>query len=168
MLAAIALFVAAALGSFLAVRRRDLAGVAVVLVLGVVAHMLLIGGAAPALAPLWISERAAARLDAADIDPRNGVTPGPVAVTGYEEPSLVFALGTRTQLTDAEGAAEAISRGRPAIVEARQVAAFKKGLLAYDTSARLVAHVTGLNYSKGKPVDLFLYRSLEPMPGDSH
>lgn len=168
MLAAIALFVAAALGSFLAIRRRDAAALATVLVLGVVAHDVLSGGAAPALAPLWVSERAAAALDQADIDPRNGVTPGPVAVTGFEEPSLVFTLGTRTQLTDAEGAAEAISRGRPAIVEGRQVAAFKSGLLAYDTRARLVAHVDGLNYSKGKPVDLFLYRSLEPMPGDTN
>ena len=168
MLAAIALFIAAALGSFLALRRRDAAALATVVVLGVLAHGLLTGGAAPALDPLWVSERAAAELDRADIDPRNGVTPGPVAVAGFEEPSLVFALGTRTQLTDAEGAAEAISQGRPAIIEGREVAAFKRGLLAYDTQAKLVDHIPGLNYSKGRPVDLFLYRSLEPMPGDTN
>ena len=128
MLAAIALFIAAALGGFLAFRRRDAAALATVLVLGVIAHDLLTGGVAPSLDPLWVSERAAAALDQADIDPRNGVTPGPVAVAGYEEPSLVCALGTRTLLTDGEGAAEAISQGRPAIVEGKQVAAVKKSL----------------------------------------
>jgi hypothetical protein len=114
-----------------------------------------------------VSERVAADLDQNDIDPRNGTTPGPVAVAGFEEPSLVFALGTRTQLTDAAGAAEAISQGRPAIVEGRQIAAFKQAVIVQDTKAKLVEHVPGFNYSKGKPVDLFLYRSLEPMPGDS-
>jgi 4-amino-4-deoxy-L-arabinose transferase-like glycosyltransferase len=168
LLAALLLAAAAVAGSVLAMQRRDGAAIAAVGTAGVLAHAVLVGGAAPALDPLWVSERAAAELDQADIDPRNGVTPGPVAVAGFEEPSLVFVLGTRTQLTDAAGAALAISEGRPAIVESRQVAAFKKALVEDETSAKLVEHVAGLNYSKGKPVDLFLYRSLEPMPGDTH
>jgi 4-amino-4-deoxy-L-arabinose transferase-like glycosyltransferase len=166
-LTAIVLFVAATMGSFLALQRRDMAALVVVMSLGVLAHMMLTGGAAPALDPLWVSERAAADLDQADIDPRNGVTPGPVAVAGFEEPSLVFALGTRTQLTDAAGAAAAISQGRPAIIESRQIAAFKQAVTDRGTRAKLVEHVPGFNYSKGRTVDLFLYRSLEPMPGDS-
>jgi hypothetical protein len=166
-LAAILLFTAATMGSFLALQRRDLAALATVVPLGVVAHMMLIGGAAPSLDPLWVSERVAADLDEADIDPRNGVTPGPVAVAGFEEPSLVFALGSRTELTDANGAAIAIAQGRPAIVEGHEIAGFKQAVIDHGTRAKLVKHVTGLNYSKGKPVDLFLYRSLEPMPGDS-
>jgi 4-amino-4-deoxy-L-arabinose transferase-like glycosyltransferase len=166
-LTAIVLFVAATMGTFLSLQRRDMAALATVAGLGVLAHMMLTGGAAPALDPLWVSGRAAAALDQADIDPRNGVTPGPVAVAGFEEPSLVFALGTRTQLTDAAGAAQAISQGRPAIVESRQIAAFKKAVTDEETRAKLVGHVPGFNYSKGRPVDLFLYRSLEPMPGDS-
>jgi hypothetical protein len=166
-LTAIALFVAATMGSFLALQKRDLAALATVIPLGVLAHMMLTGGAAPALDPLWVSERVAVDLDEADIDPRNGVTPGPVAVAGFEEPSLVFALGSRTELTDANGAAIAIAQGRPAIVEGHAIGAFKQAVIDHGTRAKLVRHVPGFNYSKGKAVDLFLYRSLEPMPGDS-
>ena len=44
-------------------------------------------------------------------------------MAGYHEPSLVFSLGTETELTDAQGAADAIAEGRPAIVEDAREAA---------------------------------------------
>ena len=100
----------------------------------------------------------------AGLDPRNGVTPGPVTVAGYGEPSLVFLLGTRTELGDGEDAAAAIAEGRPAIVERAELGQFRAALKTDDAKATPVAEVKGLDYSKGKPVDLFLYRSLELAP----
>ena len=129
---------------------------------GALAHDAIAAGLAPTLQTLWVSRRVAHALAAADIDPRNGVTPGPVTVAGYAEPSLVFALGTRTELGDAEMAASAISQGRPAIVEAGQLKEFQELLGMQHAGAAVAGEVRGLNYSKGKPVDLFLYRSLEP------
>jgi 4-amino-4-deoxy-L-arabinose transferase-like glycosyltransferase len=129
--------------------------------LGVLGHDALAAGLAPSLTPLWVSDRTAAAVKRAGIDPRNGVTPGPISVAGFGEPSMVFLLGTRTELGDGEMAAAAISEGRPAVVETHEMKEFQEALRAQEARAQLVGEVKGLDYSKGKPVDLFLYRSLE-------
>ncbi len=73
----------------------------------------------------WRPPSEAARLIArAGLDPRNGVTPGQVAVAGYAEPSLVFLLGSDPELDIGAGAAQALEVGRPALVEQRQATAF--------------------------------------------
>jgi hypothetical protein len=129
--------------------------------LAVIGHNVLAAGLGPSLKPLWVSGRIARAAKLEGLDPRNGVTPGPIAVLGYDEPSLVFLLGTRTELGDADDAGAAIAEGRPAIVEQRQRSAFEAALRANDARAQPAAEVKGLDYSKGKPVDLVLYRSLE-------
>ena len=141
--------------------RRTMAALAAACVLAVIGHDLLAAGLGPSLKPLWVSSRLALAARVEGLDPRNGTTPGPIAVTGYEEPSLVFLLGTRTEVGDADDAAAAIAEGRPAIVERRRLPAFQAALKADDARAWPAAEVRGLDYSKGKPVDLVLYRSLE-------
>ncbi len=76
-------------------------------------------------------------------------------------PSVVFLLGTRTELGDAHTAALAIDDGRPAIVEVHEQAAFLKALQDEEAKAAPAGEVKGLDYSKGKPVDLVLYRAVE-------
>jgi 4-amino-4-deoxy-L-arabinose transferase-like glycosyltransferase len=115
--------------------------------LTLVGHGLLLGAVAPGLKPLWLSSRAAHALAAAGASPAEGVYPGPVTVAGYEEPSLVFLLGTETELGDAADAADAIADGRPAIVEARQTGAFQAALATDHVSARRVGEGAGLDYS---------------------
>jgi hypothetical protein len=80
-----------------------------------------------------------------------------VAVAGYAEPSLVFALGTTTELHGAAEAAAAIVQGRPAIVEAAEAERFRAALAQDGVGVREVARVEGLNYSKGDPVSLGIY-----------
>ena len=156
------LIASGAAGAFLVlVKPGSTALLAVVGVLGVLGHAVLAAVVAPSLTPLWVSQRTAQALTRAGIDPRGGVTPGPVAVAGFSEPSMVFALGSHTELGDAETAAEAISEGRPAVVAKAEEHAFLDALKPLDAAARPVAEVRGINYSKGKPVDLILYRSLE-------
>jgi hypothetical protein len=96
------------------------------------------------------------------LDPRNGVTTGPVAVVGYAEPSLVFALGTATELDTPADGADSVSDGQPAIVEGRADKAFRAALSAQKVPARPVDEVKGFDYSTGKPVDLTIWRSLAP------
>jgi hypothetical protein len=92
----------------------------------------------------------------ARLSPLQGAA-GPVTVAGYAEPSIVFALGATTELGDPADAADAIDEGRPAVVEARQQAAFEKALAADGASARLAGEVSGLDYSTGKRQTLRLY-----------
>jgi 4-amino-4-deoxy-L-arabinose transferase-like glycosyltransferase len=113
------------------------------------AHAVLLGLVLPGLRPLWLSNRAAKALSAAGASPRQGVFSGPVTVAGYEEPSIVFLLGTDTELGDAQAAADAIADGRPAIVEARQGPAFQAALAAVGTKARRAGEGAGLDYSNG-------------------
>ncbi len=161
--AAAVLFVAAGLaGGWLLLRGRAGRAVALAGALALVGHGVLAGTLAPALRPLWLSSRAAKALAAAGASPTEGVTPGPVTVAGYEEPSLVFLLGAETDLGDGADAAAAIAEGRPAIVEGRQERAFRTALKAAGVGARRVGNGAGLDYSNHKHDILSIYLPLAP------
>jgi 4-amino-4-deoxy-L-arabinose transferase-like glycosyltransferase len=156
---AVALFLAAGGAGAWALLREDWRPLAGALAAGLLAHAVTVGLFAPGLEPLWLSKRIARAVAGEGLDPRNGVTPGPVAVAGYGEPSLVFALGTATDLTDAAGAAAAIADGRPAVVEKRVDADFRAALKARGLTARPAAIVRGLNYSDGDEEQLVIYQA---------
>jgi 4-amino-4-deoxy-L-arabinose transferase-like glycosyltransferase len=159
-LAAVLLVATAGWGAALLLRGRARAAIAGASILGLLA---LVGGLAPSLERLWLSERVAAALARAGADPRQGLAEGPVTVAGYQEPSLVFALGAPTVLGSANDAAEAIAEGRAAVVEARDAAAFQKALADDGASARVIAVIRGLDYSSGRTQVLTVYR---PAPQD--
>lgn len=81
----------------------------------------------------------------------------PVAVVGYSEPSLIFLLGTDTQLLPPDAAAAALAQHKvaAAIVSQRQETAFRKAL---GGAGKPAATVSGLDYSNGKPVTLTLFK----------
>ncbi len=112
---------------------------------------------APRLDPLWLS-RSAARM-VADDHPPPGV---PVAAAGYDEPSLIFLLGTDTLIASPEVAAERVTaaRGAVALVESRDDEAFRRSLGARGWQAQIVERVAGLDYSNGKRLILTLYRGV--------
>lgn len=156
-LAALLALGAGVAGAFLLLRHRSARALVTAGVLGVAAHIALTAGLIPRLEPLFLSRDLAETLDAARLSPRAGA-PGPVAVTGYAEPSLIFQLGTATELTDGAGAADAVAEGRPAIVEAREEKPFRDALAELGLTARPVAVVEGLNYSDGDQERLTVYR----------
>jgi 4-amino-4-deoxy-L-arabinose transferase-like glycosyltransferase len=159
---ATALFVAAgAVGASMLWRGRPGRALASAVLLGLAGHGLLTAGLAPSLRSLWLSSRAARALARSGWSPRQGA-PGPVTVAGYEEPSLVFLLGTPTELGDADDAADAIGEGRPAIVEARQDAAFARALAESGLAARRAGEGAGLDYSNGQRDILRIYTPLSP------
>ncbi len=111
-------------------------------------------GVAPGLDRIWVSERIAARVahDRRPLDP-------PPALAGFEEPSLVFALGTDTRLTNGTGAADVTAdAGGLAIVEDSEKPRFVSRLSEVGAAPRQLDALTGLNYSKGKPVHITIYR----------
>ena len=87
-----------------------------------------------------------------------------VASTGYyEEPSLVFLLGTDTRFTDGAGAAEFLRSGpcHFALVDARSERSFVQRADAIGLHYALSQRVEGYNISIGRPVMLTVFRSAE-------
>jgi len=162
--AAILALAAGAVPAVLLLRRAPRRALAAGLVLGICAHVAVTAGLAPRLDALWTSARVARRLTRDGLDPRNGVVAGPVAVVGYAEPSLVFALGTATELDSPQDGADAMADGQPAVVEGRQAAAFKAALADKKVTAQPVDEVKGFDYSSGKPVDLTIWRAPAARP----
>jgi 4-amino-4-deoxy-L-arabinose transferase-like glycosyltransferase len=88
----------------------------------------------------------------------------PQAVSvGYQEPSLVFLAGTRTEFADGAGAAEFLRGGecRFAFVDTRQERAFAQRAetigLRYSAGPRIEA----INIVNGRPLTIAVYRSLD-------
>ncbi|WP_374469903.1 ArnT family glycosyltransferase [Phenylobacterium sp.] len=163
-LTAVLLAAAGLVGGYMLVRQAPRGAWVAAAGLGVLGHAALAAGLAPRLDPLWLSDRTEHALAAARLLPRQGIAEAPVAVAGYAEPSLVFALGTPTELDDAEEAAVAIAEGRPAVVEARQEAAFRRALAGHGVQARLVREIRGLDYSNGDEMTLRVYQSAGRSP----
>ena len=114
----------------------------------------LTAGAGPRLSELWISQRLKPLVDA-------NTQPGdaPPAIAGYEEPSLVFALGADVNLTDGAGAAQATAKsGGLALVDDAEQGAFLARLAELQADAQQVGEVSGLNYSRGREDHIVLYR----------
>jgi len=108
----------------------------------------------PRLDQLWITEKLKPMVEAAS-------RPGdaPPAIAGYQEPSLVFALGKDVVLSSGKGAAEASARaGSLALVEDEALGDFLARLAELQADAKPVGEVTGLNYSRGRRMHVTLYR----------
>jgi 4-amino-4-deoxy-L-arabinose transferase-like glycosyltransferase len=146
---------AALIGAFLLLHRAAAPAVVASIALGLVAHAGL-AGTIRQLRPLAIAPQLQKVLERADLHPRQG-RPGPVAITGFHEPSFVFLTGRETELTDAAGAARALAEGRPVIVEARDADAFRAASAELGVTGRAVGVVNGHNYSRGDDVSLTVY-----------
>lgn len=146
---------AALIGAFLLMHRAATAAVVIAIGLGIVAHAGL-AGTIRQLKALAIAPQLQTVLERADLHPRQG-RPGPVAITGFHEPSFVFLTGRETELADAEQAAQALAEGRPVIVEARDADAFSAASARLGVTGRAVGVVEGHNYSRGDDVSLTVY-----------
>ena len=157
--AAVLLAAAGLSGAWFLARKAPREAVIAAVGFGVVGHAVLLAGLAPRLSPLWLSARTEAAMEKAQLLPRQGIADAPVAVTGYAEPSLIFALGTATELDTPQEAAQAIAEDRPAVVESRQDAAFRAALQSAGVGAISVGEVKGLDYSNGQHMSLKIYEA---------
>lgn len=105
--------------------------------------------------PMWVAERAAQAVAGEFKDGPPPVT----AVAGFSEPSLVFLSGTGTVLTSGGGAAQHLlnESHAAAIVEGHEMPAFTQALGGRAADVREAAQLSGINYSKGKPVTLHVF-----------
>ena len=108
----------------------------------------------PRLEQLWITERLKVMVEAA----HQSGDAAPV-LAGYQEPSLVFALGKDVVLGDGKGAAEASARtGSLALVEDEARGDFLARLAELQADAKQLGELSGMNYSRGRKVHVILYR----------
>ena len=156
-------------GGFLLLNRAAVTGVLVAIVCGVLAHAAL-SGTIRQLRLLAVAPQLVKAMDRAGLSPRQGLVAGPVAITGFHEPSFVFLTGRDTELTDAGGAVKALAEGRPAIVERGDDTDFHTQAARAGILTKAVGTVRGHNYSTGDDVVLTLYAPerrlpVRPLPG---
>jgi hypothetical protein len=110
----------------------------------------------PQLPSLFPSALIAEEIRGADCE-----RPRVASTSGYQEPSLVFLLGTETRFTDGAGAADFL-RLKPchfALIDPRSERNFVQSAESIGLRYSLVRRVQGYNISTGKPISLSIFRS---------
>ena len=120
-------------------------------------HAVLFGGVMPSLKAMHIAPRIEAAIGGLEGRVES------VAAAGYHEPSMVFTLGTGTLLFTPSEVALFLAEGPNglAIVERRARAEFIGTAARAGIPVRREAVVSGFNISRGRPVELELYRSAD-------
>jgi 4-amino-4-deoxy-L-arabinose transferase-like glycosyltransferase len=132
---------------------------AAVAISGILMNGVVAAFVAPSLKTIWVAPRLAAAIK------RHAQCPQPqVASAGFEEPSLVFLVGTRTQLVDGDGAARFLAEGgcRIALVTTNDEPAFIAKLAAVSKQPELLEQIPGMNIGKVRKEDIGVYRLRTP------
>jgi 4-amino-4-deoxy-L-arabinose transferase-like glycosyltransferase len=134
--------------------RASLANAGVALATGL---LVLVPGFAlvlPQISAIWLSRSAAFLVSTERLPDETVVS------TGYTEPSLVFLLGTKTQLLAPAEAVAALVGGKAklALVADRQETDFEAALKTTGRQVRPFGAVRGFDYSNGRWLTLRLYR----------
>jgi 4-amino-4-deoxy-L-arabinose transferase-like glycosyltransferase len=126
------------------------------------ASILLVGALLGLIVPALSAVFPSAML--ADITRESGCREPLAASAGYEEPSLVFLVGTSTLLTDGPGAAEFLHGGdcRFAFIDGRYERSFAQRAQAIDLQYSLVTRIEGFNIGNPRPLAIAVYRSGGP------
>ncbi|MEP0070103.1 glycosyltransferase family 39 protein [Pyruvatibacter sp.] len=134
-------------------RARASGVVLAVAVTGIAFSVALLEFARPRVDPLWVADRTAQAMEDRDLVGMRVVS------AGFSEPSLVFALGTKTRLTNGTAAANALAVGEAdiALVEEREAATFFEEATRLGITPVPALTVDGLNYSRGDAVSLTAY-----------
>jgi 4-amino-4-deoxy-L-arabinose transferase-like glycosyltransferase len=124
-------------------------------VLAVPLYWVVLGGVLPHLTAPWVSTRVGTLVAA------EGVPASRFGITGFHEPSLVFAVGTETRLlTTGADAARFLAggAGRLVAVEGRELPRFEAEAAAIGLHPHAVGRVEGFNYVRGRHVAIVLFR----------
>ena len=150
--------VAAAVLGYLAWRRYSTEGAEAALLRASAASILMgiavAGIALPAMTPLFPSLQLARVVEAA------GCAHPVAASVGYDEPSLVFLLGTETKLTDPFGAVDFLKPGgcRLAFIDSQLELFFTKQAQKLGLQFQRGPVIEGFNYSKGRRISMVVFR----------
>ncbi|MFE0013978.1 ArnT family glycosyltransferase [Mesorhizobium sp. NPDC059054] len=124
------------------------------------AYALLIGLIVPTLTSIWLTPRIVAA-----IQEKKPCENSVLASSQYHEPSLIFMAGTKTKLTDTQGAADHLATDPNcalALVPVADEAALQSALAGSGKTATRLTEIDGTNYSSGDKLALGLYRVANP------
>ncbi|SDB60410.1 4-amino-4-deoxy-L-arabinose transferase [Desulfonatronum thiosulfatophilum] len=129
-----------------------------VLLLGaILIFPVLLGKGLPEMRAFWVSRTLQHTVDS--LRQEHPDLQGVIASTGFQEPSLVFLLGTNIRLISPAQAAHHLAEHPHgmALVESRREAQFHETLAELGLAAEPLANVRGFNYSKGQwvAIDIF-------------
>jgi 4-amino-4-deoxy-L-arabinose transferase-like glycosyltransferase len=104
------------------------------------------------------------QLVAREVHAKGCAHPQLASTYNYQEPSLVFLLGTETKFTDGPGAAEFLHQGpcRFALIDARSERAFVQRANALNVRFTLGNRIDGFNISNGKRFTMAVFYSAAP------
>jgi 4-amino-4-deoxy-L-arabinose transferase-like glycosyltransferase len=110
----------------------------------------------PLLPSMFPSAMIAEEINATDCE-----QPHVVSTFAYQEPSLVFLLGTETRFTDGAGAADFLRSGSChfALIDPRSERSFVQRAESVGLRYSLIRRMEGYNISIGRPVSLTVFRS---------
>ena len=143
----------------LVLKRRTIGASVCAVAAAVIFYPSVVWGLAQQVPDIWMSPHLAARvaMDKRPDDP-------PVVLGGYVEPSLVFLLGTNTEIENGESAAGiAAMQGGLALIEDHQQKRFLTRLTKLHATAKKVDELSGFNYSRGEREHVTFYR-VTPAP----
>jgi 4-amino-4-deoxy-L-arabinose transferase-like glycosyltransferase len=138
----------------LVLQRRTLPASVCAIVAAVIFYPAIVWGLVAQIPDVWMSPHLAARVavDRKADDP-------PVVLAGYVEPSLVFLLGTDTEIENGTDAGRIAARqGGLALIEDRQKRAFFGQIDSRGASAKKVDELSGYDYSRGAREHVTFYR----------
>jgi 4-amino-4-deoxy-L-arabinose transferase-like glycosyltransferase len=120
-------------------------------------------GILPSLKGIWLSKHAQDMVN--ELAAASSLPASPLAVVGYNEPSVVFHLGTDTRMVSSAAGAQLLAKGvcAMALVTDAKMASFKRELAKAGMRVRLHGSVRSHNYTKGKWLTLNLCTA-EPNP----
>ncbi|HEV2560990.1 MAG TPA: glycosyltransferase family 39 protein [Rhizomicrobium sp.] len=142
----------------LALRRETVSAAVCAVAAALIFYPLILWGVVPRATDVWMSPRLAERVakDRLSNDP-------PVVLAGYVEPSLIFLLGTNTQIEGGDNAAGiAAMQGGLALIEDHEQKRFLTRLASLGGSAKKVDELSGYNYSRGRREHVTFYRITPP------
>lgn len=114
----------------------------------------LMWGTVPRLERIWLSPRLARIVNK---ERRPGDPP--VIVSGYDEPSIIFLLGTNTRIeTGARAARIAAQSGGLVLVDQHQRTTFLDQIAESHAHIQVEGVVKGINYSRGRKESITVYR----------
>lgn len=122
---------------------------------GVVFALVALTVVLPSLDQVTVSKRAAQLIESSN------ALPEAVTIAGFHEPSIVFQVGTKMKLSkSASDAADFLTKtpNSVAMIEQRMDSEFHQRLASQNFVAEPLGKVSGINYSRGDPVVLTLYR----------
>ncbi|GAB6058166.1 ArnT family glycosyltransferase [Desulfonatronum parangueonense] len=139
-------------------RERKMLQVCGVLLLGaVLVFPVILGKGLPELRGFWVSRTLQQTIEA--LRQEHPDLHGRIASTGFQEPSLVFLLGTNIRLINPIQAAHHLAEHPHglALIESRRKAQFQDTLDEIGLAVEPLANVRGFNYSKGQWVTIGIY-----------